>query len=366
MPVPAQRLSVITEVRGGDGATLHARSDSGQDATIESALREFAKREWLNRVHPGAARVTTAAISRLVPLVAGWLALLFASPREAALGAVVFAVADVSMLASWFHDGVHRSSAASRPVARGLMRIAAAPAGFGPRWWDFKHVRLHHRYPGDPRFDPDIQFGALARLTRAQPRRALHRGQHIYMWLLLPFTTVNMLKPSELWCVARFRELLPGRRVPPAWRFLADRYPPCLGVWAPVIVIRGWQVGLALLLVFHLVAGTLVALVTQVQHNTTITQPEDPTQWRFRLWEQVRRSSDVTSRSGLWRWLAGGTNTHAAHHLMPGLSFLELPGVTLRLRALLASLGVDVPTHISVGAAVRSHARLIRDLAKGA
>ncbi|MEO3816041.1 fatty acid desaturase [Plantactinospora sp. B24E8] len=302
--------------------------------------------------------------SRVVPLLGGYAGTIsFAFPHN--LPAImVFAIATVSLLGSWFHDSVHRSVRLPAGVDFLLARLGASPVGFSPRWWAYKHVRLHHRYPGNPEFDPDIQFGRLGRVSSAQGWQPLHLTQHVHMWFLLPFSTLNMLKPAEPRLVRRYNHL-PGITITvPGWVFLLDKYVGALVVWLPVFLTQSLRGATATFLVFHLCAGTLVSFVTQVQHNTALSDDSDDYSARWPLCDQVLRTTDVGRRQGVWWWLCGGVNFHIAHHLAPSLTFLELPAVTARLRADLREIGLDLPVHRDMITAVRSHASLVRSLAR--
>jgi fatty acid desaturase len=298
-----------------------------------------------------------------VPIIAGYIGtLLLEFPRNIP-AIVVFAVATVSMLGSWFHDAVHKNINASRTVVELLARIGSSPVGFSPRWWDYKHVRLHHRYVSNPEFDPDIQFGYFARVSKAQPWRHPHAAQHIYLWMFLPFATLNMLKPSEVWAVRRYRNYK-GFGLPPSGLFfLVDKYPPLAVVWLPVFIHQGIRTGLLCFLIFQLLAGTLVSVITQVQHNTALSDDSDDYSMRWPLCEQLARTTDVGTTKGLWWWLCGGTNFHVAHHLIPSLTFLELPAVTTRLRIELERSGIQYPLHGRLRTALASHALLLKNLA---
>jgi fatty acid desaturase len=184
------------------------------------------------------------------------------------------------------------------------------------------------------------------------------------MWLVLPFATLNMLKPNELWGLRRFRKYNGLGEPPSGLVFLADKYPPLVLAWLPVFLSQGLTRGFTTFLVFHLACGTLVSAITQVQHNTTLSDDSDDYSLRWPLCEQLARTTDVGHSQGLWWWLCGGTNFHVAHHLIPSLSFLELPAVTARLRVELARTGIKYPAHDTVWTALRSHALLLRRLAQ--
>ncbi|WP_155370750.1 fatty acid desaturase family protein [Catellatospora vulcania] len=339
-----------------------ARRALAASPELERLLRGFRARELARRSRPGAGPMWLDGIARLAPLAVGyggtvWLAY----PLDMAF-AVLFAFATTSLLGSWFHDGVH--SSIRHPLARLLMRLGAAPVGFSPRWWLLKHVRLHHRYPGNPEFDPDIQLGYVVRVSALQPWRRRHRTQHLHIWPLYALATLNILKPEEARVVGRYARLIELRRPPPGWLLLVDKYVPFALVWTPLVLTHGAGNALRVFIAFHLVAGVLASLITQVQHNTALSGDAVGRSPGLPLCEQLLRTTDVGHGRGVWWWLCGGVNFHIVHHLAPTLTFFELPEVSARLRAALREAGYELPAHAGLWAAVRSHHRLLRQLSR--
>jgi linoleoyl-CoA desaturase len=334
-----------------------------RNESLEVALRRFRSWELAHRSRPARLAVFLDVASRLVPMLGGYLLMYLTGLPELG-GAVVFAVGTMAMLGSWFHDGVHTVSRPGTRYRRVLMRVGCAPVGLSPLWWSYKHVRMHHRYPANPELDPDIQFGPLLRVSSAQCWRHVHVFQAVYIWALLPLSTLNMLKPGEVWGVrglSEYRGLgpLPSRRA-----LLLDKYSAFIAVWAPLLLWRGWATTVLCFVVFELVAGTLASVETQVQHNTALADDSDDFSARWPLCEQLARTTDVGTAKGMWWWLSGGTNFHVAHHLIPSLTFFELPAATARLRQELDQLGIAYPVHRTLRDAVRSHLLLLRTLAE--
>jgi linoleoyl-CoA desaturase len=334
----------------------------GASTELENRLRRFRARELAHRQRPTRVRIWSDGMARLGLMIAGYCGMLLLAHPLDMVAACVFAVGTISMLGSWFHDGVHKTI--RHPLATVLKYVGAAPVGFSGRWWRLKHLRLHHRYPGDPTFDPDIQFGYVARVTPLQPWRPKHSTQYLHMWMLYPLSTLNILKPEEPRVARRYAELIGLGNRTPGWLLLVDKYAPFTLVWAPLLFSHSGLGALRLFLTFHLVTGTLTALITQVQHNTALSNISNDCSGRFPLCDQLLRTADVGRAPGLWWWLCGGVNLHVVHHLAPTLTFFELPAVTMRLRAELEEAGVELPTHEGLWAAVRSHAKLLRDLSQ--
>jgi linoleoyl-CoA desaturase len=271
----------------------------------------------------------------------------------------------VSLTGSWFHDQVHRHPSRRTLGGRLLMRLGSAPVGLSPLWWSYKHVRLHHRYPSDPRYDPDIQFGAIGRVVAEQPWRRPHRYQHYYMWVLLPFSTINMLKPAESVQARKYSKATGISSGFPIRALYLDKYLPLLGFWSAFTFVVGPRRALICFVGTQLTAGLLVSLITQVQHNTLLTRnvPTDvPAQ--FACCRQIFLSSDVGDRRNLWWWLCGGVSFHSVHHLIPTLDYRRTPAATHRLRATMSELGYSLPSHPGLFAAISSHGRLIRELSQ--
>jgi linoleoyl-CoA desaturase len=295
----------------------------------------------------------------------GYACLLVLSRSGALLATGLFAMSTASLMGSWFHDGIHIEKSKRPWFIRAIIRVASAPLGISPLWWGYKHVLLHHRYVGQADKDPDIQLGWMLRVTPDQPWKPTHRFQWIYMWVIYPFGALNMLKPGEIY-QARYLYKKTGHKFrTPMWRCLLDKYVPFAIVWAPVAIIKGTQ-AIPAFLVYQVVAGSLTAIITQVQHDTLLTASNYRIEEEDNLSRQVFMSSDVESRRMIWWWICGGVNYHAIHHLIPSLTIIETPAATRRLRSVLRPMGFDVPTHRNVVTAFVSHVRLIYRLSKPA
>jgi linoleoyl-CoA desaturase len=331
--------------------------------TLEIVLRSFRRRELRERTVPSRRQLASDLSIRFSVFLAGYIGTITIGYPQNLLAIILFAIASVSVLGSWFHDTVHGNLRTLKSLSSTAMRIGAAPVGFSVSWWRYKHVKLHHRYVGDPEFDPDIQFGSLLRVSRSQKWHRLHSIQQYYIWLLLPFSTLNMLKPNELRQRRKFERKCPTFHCPPSSLILFNKYGPFFAVWAPAAIFQSASSALCSFLTYQLVTGTLVSLITQVQHNTDISDDSADFSRRWPLCDQLMRTSDVANlHRGIWWWVCGGTNYHVVHHLIPSLSFLELPEVTKRLQVELQKAGFSLNNHSNMLTAARSHGRLLRVL----
>ncbi len=180
----------------------------------------------------------------------------------------------------------------------------------------------------------------------------------------MPFATLNMLKPNEVWYSRRYQKYKEFGSAPPVWVFLVDKYVAFAVVWIPLFVFRPLSEALVDWTLFMLITGTLASLITQVQHNTELAIGDEEFSEVYPLCEQLVRTTDVGTSRGAWWWLCGGVNFHIMHHLAPTLSFLELPAATGRLKKCLREMDVELPVHQTIFMAVVSHARLLTKLAR--
>ncbi len=335
---------------------VSTKRDTPPQSSVEAALRQFKRQELRGRKKSSAIQIASDVGLRSVALAVGWYGVLRGDVVVSIAAAMWCGLVSISLVGSWFHEALH-GNLGIRGWRRSAIRYAiTAPFAVSQPWWDYKHLRGHHPSPRDALLDPDIQFGALARVTPAQPYRTTHRLQHVTFWLLAPLATLAMLVPKEL---KQLRRLSP-RSAPTVARFLIDKYVFFVLLWGGVILARGPMLGMGVWCAFFLTTGTLAAVIAQVQHNAN-RLPTVPVS-SADLTYQLQSSSDIGCHKGLWWWVSGGTTFHVVHHLVPQLSFLELPASTTRLRRVLDDHGETVPMFATMSVALRSHRARLREL----
>lgn len=279
--------------------------------------------------------------------------LLSGSARMLYAASVSMGVLQVGLVATLFHECVHRNLSLPRSSQDWLARAVGAPLGLSLAWWRIKHVRLHHPHVGLIEIDPDIQFAAIARVKSDQEWRRQYRFQALHGPIACMLIGINMLSPKDL---RRVTEHQQRRYVV----LLLEKYGPFALVWTPVI----WKLGLArgalVFLLFELTAGALGSVVVQLQHNTTLANRRSRRSLSSKFERQFFSTADTRSPLGVWWWLSGGTSRHVVHHLCPNLTYVQLPRATRIVR----SYRVDWPEHRNVFGALAAHIRLISQLAK--
>jgi linoleoyl-CoA desaturase len=288
--------------------------------------------------------------------------------------AAVLVVACVATATGVMHDGNHGSYSSSSRRSR-VAGWSSDLLGGSSYLWRFKHNRLHHGNTNVVGYDTDIEQMPFARLAPQQPWKPWHRYQHIYMWVLYGFLSLQWFVMSDYVTLARGR--VGSHRFPTAPR----RRDIALIVFGKMIHL-GWAIVIPMLfhpwwgvLAFYLVmswsVGFMLANIFQLAHCVDRAEffPEDaPRRGADFELHQLRTTVDIRCRVPVVRrfvsWLMGGLDHQIEHHLAPKLPHTMYPIVAPRLEAECARRGIEYRVHPSITSAVRSHARWLRAMGR--
>ena len=300
--------------------------------------------------------------------------LLFATTWWQALPlALVLGMATAGIGFNIMHDGGHQAYSGHRWINR-LMAMTLDMVGGSSYIWQWKHARFHHTWVNVAGHDSDIDLGVLGRLSPQLPRRAWHRWQHLYLWVLYGVTAIRWHLYGD------FRDMITGT--------VGER---------PFVRPRGWDLAVfvagklafftlafGLPLVFHsigpvllfytvtaAVAGVLLALVFQMAH--VVEEAAFPvadesglqidTPWAI---HQLETTVDFARGNRVLGWLIGGLNFQVEHHLFPRISHVHYPLVARVVEAACREYGVTYREHRTFAAGIASHYRWLRRLGRPA
>lgn len=269
------------------------------------------------------------------------------------------------------HDGGHGAFGRS-PSENQFAAAILDLLGMSSYLWRWKHNVVHHSYPNVDGIDDDVDGLPVARFHPAQPRLAIHRWQHIYLWLLYPLLTIRWALISD------FLDLWRGRIGSLTYPPLARRDWIAFGVgkgafasWAILIpvCVHGVETGVLFFAGFELVGGFLAAVAFQLAH--CVADAEHASSGTLRNlgrvdWaaHQLRATVDFAPRSRVLNAYLGGLNLQAVHHLFPGVSHVHYPWIARILSETAADHGVDYRCNATLGQQIRSHQRWLRAMAQ--
>lgn len=284
--------------------------------------------------------------------------------------AVVLVHALLATATGIMHDANHGAFARRRRVNQ-LLAYSADALGASSWLWRFQHNDLHHRHTNVVGVDTDIDQAPFARLAPGQAWKPWHRYQHLYMWPLYGFLTLQWFVASDIRALcaggmagqpfrtrprpADVARLAAGKLVHVGW---ALAVPMLFHPWWAVLawyVACSWAVGFGLAVVFQ---------VAHCVDNAEFVADDV----RLRGDDVVRHQLATTVDVRLGRgplgvylgFLSGGLAFQVEHHLAPRVPHTHYPAMAAKVSAMCAANGLAHRVHAGPGAALASHVRWLR------
>ena len=321
------------------------------------------------RLRRKAAVVVALAIISYLGLVFVAHGLLLALPLAAVLVVALIATGTCVM-----HDANH-GAFGSPPWLDRTLAYSADLLGASSWLWRQKHNGLHHGNTNVVGVDTDIEQMPFARLAPGQPWKPWYRYQHIYIWALYGFLTIQWMLFSDYVSLA-------SRRIGSQPMVRTPRRRDVVLVFVGKIAHIGWAV--ALPFAFHRwwtvvafyfacswLVGFVLAIFFQLAHvvdTTDFADTSTPRRGDAFVAHQLRTTADVSCRTPVIgrgiAWLMGGLHHQIEHHLAPGLPHPSYPAMAERVRLLCAERDVAYHVHASPWAALCSHTRWLRAMGR--
>lgn len=301
------------------------------------------------------------------------LVLLVAStPTQAVIGGISIGLAMAGVGFNLQHDGGH-GAFSRRPWVNKLMALALDLLGASSYFWHFKHNIAHHSHPNVVGQDDDISHGVLLRISPLQKWYPHHRFQVVYAWILYSVFAIEWQLISEFrnyfskrWVgstfvpVPRRADLILFWLTRVLFLGLAFILPFCLHPVAHVLAIYAISavtLSLVMALVFQLAhCSDMTAFRTISSENPLIPRPWDE--------HQVETTVDFAPGNRPLTWYLGGLNFQIEHHLFPRVCHVNYPALAPIVAATCRAHGVRYVVHPTMFAALRSHARLLREMGR--
>jgi linoleoyl-CoA desaturase len=286
------------------------------------------------------------------------------------LSAAVLVISLTAVATSIFHDANHASFSTSRTVNR-MAGYTGDLLGASSWIWKFKHNNLHHGNTNMVGIDADIDQAPFARLAPDQPWHPWHRYQHLYMWVLYGFLTLQWFLFSDFidlknHGIGHQRFAREPRRRDVAMIALGKAMHFGWALALPLVFHRWWVV-LTFYLAISWTVGLLLATMFQLAHCAAPAEfpPTDtPRRGADFIDHQLRTTVDVHCRTRLGgrilHWLMGGLDFQVEHHLAPRLPHTVYPLVAQRLNRACLDRHVVVLSHATPWQAVKSHGHWLK------
>jgi linoleoyl-CoA desaturase len=274
------------------------------------------------------------------------------------------------------HDGGHKAYS-NRPWINKIMGMTIELIGGSSYLWDWKHNSIHHTYTNINGHDDDINIGILGRLSPEQPRRAFHRFQGIYLWILYGFLTIKWHFFDDFHDVAVGR--IGGHKIPrPRGKdlliFIGGKILFfSLALAIPMLLHPWWKV-LLILALAEFVCGVVLSVVFQLAHcveeaafPVPVTAPGGglriENEWAI---HEVQTTVDFARSNPLVRWFVGGLNFQIEHHLFSKICHVNYAAISKVVEETCREFGVRYTAQPGIFIALRSHYRFLTAMGRPA
>lgn len=267
-----------------------------------------------------------------------------------------------------FHDAAHGALFKNKKYNHIFMNVLEL-FGSNSYIWSKRHLLLHHPYPNVQNWDTDIKQSDIVHIFPDSPLLNIHKYQHIYMWFIYPFYTLNWLFIRDFKDFFGTKDnyvkrILTIPRVEYVKLFAAKLFNLIYLVIIPILVLNHpWYIIFAAWITMHISAsllGVIALISTHVDENAIFPMPPEDGKLNI-TWalHQMSVTKDFSADSKLANFLFGGFTHHVAHHLFPGVAHTYYPKITPIIRRYANEYNLPY-TCYPVYQAIKSHYYLLK------
>lgn len=302
-------------------------------------------------------------------LLGSWIAIYALRPDSWKFVALYLlgGLAQTFLLLNIAHDSNH-NAISSVPSVNKLLNYVFDVCGISSYMWRILHHRGHHSCINLQGEDDALTGRGIFRFTPHEPRRPVHRFQHIYGLLFYAlfsldyvfvrdfeaffFPTHDYLKRTRH-PVREYVVLFVGKGLYLTYMLIL----PVLVLGKPLLLVA-----LSFVLV-HLVIGMTVSLVFQTTHTVDTTYfPADRSEFDNGVYHIFATTADYATENPVVGWLTGGLNHHIAHHLCPFVCHTHYAPLTRIVKQTAEEFGVPYRQHPTMTRAIWHHLILLKQL----
>jgi linoleoyl-CoA desaturase len=240
--------------------------------------------------------------------------------------------------------------------------------------WKMQHNILHHTYTNVDKLDDDIQDRLILKFSPHSETKSFHQFQWIYAFFMYGLLTLY-------WAVAKdfvqYRQFI-LKGVNTAKKSKNRRWLLKLiglklfyfGYMIALPIVLGLPIWLVIagFLLMHFVAGLVLTVTFQLAHSLEYTEHPLPDEngiihcdWAI---HQMQTTINFAPDNRFLSWYMGGLNYQVEHHLFPRISHVHYPAIAPIVRKTAEEFGVPYMVNKTMGEAIASHIRYLKELGK--
>lgn len=243
------------------------------------------------------------------------------------LSFVVFQLAGLLIGFSFGHDASHNTAFKNKKANVVLHFFSFLTVGIDPMLWGLRHIRSHHLYANVEGSDVDIDKNPFLRLSPTHPWKPKHRYQAYYAPFVYMLTLLHSVFMSD-WVYLFSKDydwMKKGiSKIELYLRFVLYKLFYFSIVLLFPLLFADFSWSFILLTFFSASAFTSLVFIimlvgTHFFEEADYPQPEG--EFLEHTWavHQLYTSCDWNANQSWARFLSGGSNCHAAHHLFPNI-----------------------------------------------
>ncbi|MBS1782648.1 MAG: acyl-CoA desaturase [Bacteroidetes bacterium] len=272
------------------------------------------------------------------------------------------------------HDSNHDSYSGNKGLNKYMGKIIVLVGGYDVTW-RLQHNVLHHTYTNIEGLDHDIDAGALLRFSPHQQHRRFHKYQHFYAWFLYGLLTFQWATIKDFRQVRDYHRLGLLKKEKLTLKQALTHVAIYKVIYYAFILLMpilfsgvAWYHILIGFFIMHFIAGLSLSCIFQLAHvmgECEFPVPDDgkkmENNWAI---HQMLNTANFGPKSKIMNWFIGGLNRQVEHHLFPYICHVHYKNIAPIVKATAKEYGVpyfEQPTFI---AALREHARLLKELGR--
>lgn len=362
-------------------AKLFSFEEGGFYRTLKQRTREYFKTNNLT---------TKATTMEIIYFVATILSIYFctwaAFVQGSLIAAVLHGVGRAICIIQPTHATSHYAMFRSVWLNQWAYRISMALSGSSPAQWTTKHIINHHVETNLCPTDDDTMY-PIKRILHEFPRLFFHKYQHIYIWLVYPYTTI-------LWHFSNLAKLAIGAARGQMYEGIAKVSQETSGDWVETAMTLFFFTFFRLLLPFLCLPFTTAAAVFLlsewtcstwfalqfavshevdecVEHEKSVLDTLKANEAKGIVnqgglvdWgaHQVRASHNYSADSLLSLHFSGGLNLQIEHHLFPSIHYTHYPALSKIVQQTCKEFNLPYTLSPSMMGAVTKHYQQLKKM----
>jgi fatty acid desaturase len=362
-------------------AKLFSFEEGGFYRTLKQRTREYFKTNNLT---------TKATTMEIIYFVATILSIYFctwaAFVQGSLIAAVLHGVGRAICIIQPTHATSHYAMFRSVWLNQWAYRISMALSGSSPAQWTTKHIINHHVETNLCPTDDDTMY-PIKRILHEFPRLFFHKYQHIYIWLVYPYTTI-------LWHFSNLAKLAIGAARGQMYEGIAKVSQETSGDWVETAMTLFFFTFFRLLLPFLCLPFTTAAAVFLlsewtcstwfalqfavshevdecVEHEKSVLDTLKANEAKGVVnqgglvdWgaHQVRASHNYSADSLLSLHFSGGLNLQIEHHLFPSIHYTHYPALSKIVQQTCKEFNLPYTLSPSMMGAVTKHYQQLKKM----